>query len=322
MSTTNTHPERADIQPLPENISSVQPGSGVCYRIEMAWGHWRRWWLRRFRPGYVAKMAELRKGDCDGAPHEILDSRDLKFCRNLCTCHWEPGDDPFGWRDRLPFARWGLAELLLMGAPLLAVTVLVALLPWPWGFSAILPGIPLGLVVYFFRDPPRQIPQDPGLLVSPADGKVVEIIDLDHDEFIGGKAVRISIFLSLFNVHLNRSPIRARVIGLHYSPGEFLNAMNPESAIRNENMWLGLEEETPPHRRLAMRQISGMVARRIVCALRPGEVLARGDKIGMIKLGSRTELILPAGDDLEVMVQLGQRVKAGRTVMAKWPETT
>ena len=136
----------------------------------------------------------------------------------------------------------------------------------------------LGLIVYFFRDPPRRVPQEPGLLVSPADGKVVEITPLEHDEFVGGPAVRIGIFLSIFNVHLNRSPAAARVIALRYSPGEFLNALRPESALRNENMWIGLEEESPPHRRMVVRQISGAIARRIVCDLRPGEVARRGDK--------------------------------------------
>ena len=130
-------------------------------------------------------------------------------------------------------------------------------------------------------------------MVSPADGKVVEITRLEHDEFIGGPAVRIGIFLSIFNVHLNRAPVACRVIALRYSPGEFLNALKPESAMRNENMWIGLEEEAPPHRRMVVRQISGAIARRIVCDLRPGEVLGRGQKFGMIKLGSRTELILP-----------------------------
>ncbi len=111
---------------------------------------------------------------------------------------------------------------------------------------------------------------------------------------MGGPAVRIGIFLSIFNVHLNRSPLAARVIALRYSPGEFLNALRPESALRNENMWIALEEDAPPYRRLVVRQISGAIARRIVCDLRPGEVIARGHVFGMIKLGSRTELILPA----------------------------
>ena len=95
------------------------------------------------------------------------------------------------------------------------------------------------------------------------------------------------------------------MIALRYQPGEFLNALRPESALRNENMWIGLEEESPPHRRLAVRQISGAIARRIVCDLRPGEVLERGQKFGMIKLGSRTELILPDVPGLSIERQRG-----------------
>ena len=108
--------------PLPENIKSVQPGGGAFMQIELAWGRWRRWYLRTFRKGYVRRMADCRRGDTTGAPHEILDPRDLKFCKNQCDCSWSKTDDPFAWRDRLPFARWGLAELLLMAGPLLAAT--------------------------------------------------------------------------------------------------------------------------------------------------------------------------------------------------------
>jgi len=306
---------RALPEPLPDTLRSVQPGGGVCYRIELAWGRLRRWYLKRFRPAYVRRMAELRRGDCAGAPHEIVDPRDLKYCRNRVHCDWEPGDDPFRWRDRLPFARWGLAELQLMGWPLLGLTLLTG---YYLSYLAPLPGALLLLVVYFFRDPPRRVPAEPGLLVSPADGKVVEITRLDGDEFLGGPAVRIGIFLSIFNVHLNRSPCHARVIALRYHPGRFLNALNPRSAVENENMWIGLEEEAPPHRRLVVRQIAGAIARRIVCALRPGEVVERGQKLGMIKLGSRTELILPDTEELRIEVRLGQRVKAGSSVLARY----
>jgi phosphatidylserine decarboxylase len=314
MSTTDRPLQRSTPEPLPPNITSVQPGGGVCYRVELTWGRWRRWYLKRFRPGYVRRMAQRRQGDCEGAPHEILDPRDLKYCRNRCQCQWSPSDDPFRWRDRLPFARWGLAELQLMGLPLLALTVLGGYFAW---YLALVPGVLLGLVVYFFRDPPRRVPTEPGLIISPADGKIAEIAHVEYEEFIGGPAVRIGIFLSIFNVHLNRAPVASRVIALRYWPGEFLNALDPESALRNENMWIGLEEEAPPHRRMVVRQIAGAIARRIVCALRPGDVLARGERIGMIKLGSRTELILAQSEGLRVEVQLGQRVQAGRTVLAR-----
>ena len=314
MSQIEAPTERLSPEPLPENIGSVQPGGGVCYSIELAWGRWRRWFLRTFRPAYVARMAEHRRGSAQGAPHELLDPRDLKFCRNLCTADWDDADDRFRWRDRIPFARWGLAELQLMGYPLAALTLAAAAVYWP---LAIAPGILLGLVVWFFRDPPRRTPQEPGLLISPADGTIAEVVDLEHDEFIGGPAVRIGIFLSIFNVHINRSPLRSRVIRLKYSPGLFLNAMRPDSAIRNENLWIGLEEEAPPHRRFVVRQIAGLFARRIVCNLRPGETIERGHKFGMIKLGSRTELILPRDESLRVEVKVGDKVRAGSTVMAK-----
>jgi len=315
MSVTESPAKRSEAEPLPDNFAGVQPGSGVCYRIELAWGVWRRWYLNRFRPGYVQRMAELRQGTPAGAPHEVLDPRDLKFCRNLCQCRWDEADDPFRWRRRLPFARWGLAELQLMGWPLLAATVVLA---WFFWYLSFVPAILLCLVVYFFRDPPRRVPGEPGLMVSPADGKVCEVTHLEHDEFIGGPAVRIGIFLSIFNVHINRAPAAARVIALRYSPGEFLNALNPESALKNENTWIGLEEESPPHRKLVVRQISGAIARRIVCELRPGEVIDRGHAFGMIKLGSRTELILADANDLKIEVKPGQRVKAGSTIMARY----
>lgn len=314
MSATQSPPACHEVQPLPGNICSTQPGGGSCYRVELVWGRWRRWWLKRFRPGFVRRMAALRRGDARGAPHEVLDPRDLKYVRNQCQCDWDPSDDPFRWRERLPWTRYGLAELQLIGWPLLMITV--ALGYWFW-YLAPVPGLLLGLIVYFFRDPPRRVPREPGLIVSPADGRVVELTELNHDEFIGGPAVRIGIFLSIFDVHLNRAPAESRVLALRYSPGEFLNALRAESARRNENMWIGLEQTAPPHRRLAVRQISGTIARRIVCDLRPGEVISRGAKFGMIKLGSRTELILPKTEGLEIQVKLGWRVKAGSSVLAR-----
>ena len=363
--------ERAAVVPLPENIQSVQPGGGRCYAIELAWGRWRRWWLKTFRRGYVRRMAEKRRGpqnadvvsrspDRDtpidrrshgdaaretfgrpdgtvgrpchsaadsrrgpegdvprGAPHEILDPRDLKYCRNRCDVYWDAANDPFRWRERLPFARWGLAELQLMGWPLAAATVALGFAPWPFSLVAAVPLVLLGLIVYFFRDPPRRVPSEAGVVVAPADGKVVEIAHLEHDEFCDGPAVKIGIFLSIFNVHINRAPFASRVIELRYSPGKFLNALKPESAIHNENMWIGLETDERPHRRYWVRQISGAIARRIVCDLRPGESVARGHKFGMIKLGSRTELVLPA-EGFEVAVQLGDRIKAGTTAVGRY----
>jgi phosphatidylserine decarboxylase len=308
---------RAKVEPLPENIRSVQPGGGVCYQIELAWGRLRRSFLRVFRQGYLQRMADARTGSDEGSSIPLLDPRDLKWARNQCTADWPAEYDRFAWRERIPFARWGLAELQIMGWPLLVATFALLFAPWPYQFAALVPAVLLGLVVYFFRDPARRAPLMPGVLVSPADGMIAEITRLEHDEYVGGPAVRIGIFLSIFNVHINRAPCDSRVIKLEYHPGEFLNALNPESAIRNEFMWIGLEEEDAPHRRLVVRQISGLIARRIVCGLRPGEVLDRGAKFGMIKLGSRTELIA-ADDALHIDVEVGQKVKAGSTILARY----
>lgn len=301
-------------EPMPAEITSTQPGGGICNSIELAWGRWRRWYLKRFRRGYVERMRRLRQGDPDGCRHEVIDPRDLKFCCNQTDCHWDAADDPFRWRERIPFARWGLAELQLMGWPLLALTIAAAV--WHW-YLAIVPGLLFCLIVYFFRDPPRTIPQERGLLVAPADGKVVEITKLDHDDYVGGPAVRIAIFLSLFNVHINRAPCAARVIRLRYSPGQFMSALNPACSIHNECMWIGLEDTSAPFRRIAVRQIAGQVARRIVCDLRPGRTVRRGEKFGMIKLGSRTELILPA-EGLQVDVRMGQKIRGGRDVIGRY----
>ncbi|MDA7977357.1 MAG: phosphatidylserine decarboxylase [Pirellulales bacterium] len=308
--------QRDALRPLPPNLDSVQPGGGICYRLELAWGSLRRAYLKAFRRGYIQRMAELRTGSVEGAPHEILDPRDLKYCRNLCTVDWAEKDDPFSWRERIPFARWGLAELQLMSYPLVAATIVLAFTAYWW--LSVVPGVVLALIVYFFRDPPRIVPDGHGLLVSPADGKVVEITQLEHHPLIGGSAVRIGIFLSIFNVHINRSPAAARCLGLEYSPGKYLNALKPESALENEALTILFEDNAAPYRNYVVRQIAGAIARRIVCAARIGEDWERGGKFGMIKLGSRTELIIPQDDSLEILTKIGEKVKAGSSMMARY----
>jgi len=310
--------ERLAPRPVPDNLTSVQPGGGFCYRIELAWGGLRRWYLKRFRKAYVRKMAQRMRGSAVEAPHEILDPRDLKYCWNRCTAYWAPADDPFRWRERIPLARWGLAETQIMGWPLAVLTVLPAIIsPW-WWFLGLGPLVVLGWLFYFFRDPARQVPEGPGVIVAPADGKVVDVTELAHDEFVGGPAMRIGIFLSIFNVHINRAPCAARAIEFRYHPGLFLNALNPESAERNESLWIALEGTEAPYRRIVVRQIAGLIARRIVCAARPGQSFSAGEKFGMIKLGSRTELILPHTADLKVEVQPGDKIHAGATVVARY----
>ncbi|RMG38127.1 MAG: phosphatidylserine decarboxylase family protein [Planctomycetota bacterium] len=314
---------------MPDELQTIQPGGGVVMRLELAWGRLRRWYLRRLRPGYVRHMAEKRKGSCPDCPHDIVDPRDLKYVRNRCGYYWEPEDDPFAYRDRLPFARAGLAELVVLsiiffGTALgLGVWLALAPPPSPWRFAAGLSALAAAvcgvLVVWFFRDPPRTIPAGPGLIVSPADGKVVSIERID-DEYVGRPALTIGIFLSIFNVHLNRSPADARVVGLKYKPGKCLNALRPESARENESLSILLEDLSPHRRPMIVRQITGAIARRIVCWVRPGQILKRGERLGMIKLGSRTELILPDTPDLRLEVAVGARVRAGASVLARYAD--
>ena len=158
--------------------------------------------------------------------------------------------------------------------------------------------------------------------MAPADGKVVDIEELAHDEFVGGPAVKIGIFLSIFNVHINRTPVAGRVIGLKYRAGKYLNALRPESARENEQLALLLEQTEPPYRGMVIRQITGAIARRIVCWVKPGDTLAAGEQFGMIKLGSRTELVLPQEEGLEICTRLGDTIKAGSSVLAKYATET
>lgn len=304
------------IEPLDPRCATIQPGGGICMRLELAWGYVRRWMLKRFWPAYVARMHALRHGSDCGYPHEILDPRDLKFYQHRPGYDWLPEHDAFQWRNHLPWARVGLAEVLLLGGGLALLTVLVGLL---FGLSiALLPATGAALVLWFFRNPRRQIPTEDGVVVAPADGRIKAIHSLAYDPFLGGPAIEIDIFLSVFNVHLNRAPVDARVIGLTYRPGKFLNALRPAAARENEQMIIRMEELNPPHRRFIVRQIAGAIARRIVCQVGPGQTLSRGQVLGMIKLGSRTQIVLPATADLALQVQVGQRVLAGATVLARY----
>ncbi|HQZ66661.1 MAG TPA: phosphatidylserine decarboxylase family protein [Planctomycetaceae bacterium] len=315
-----------EVWPMDSQLRDIQPGSGVVIHLEKAWGRVRRCWLKTFRRSYVRRMEACRKGDFNPCPHEVLDPRDLKFYRNQGGWYWDLKDDPFAWRDQLPFARVGLAELFLMCG---TAAVAAGLSAW-WASQstgsirvlaivlAVTATVIGGLIAWFFRNPHRVVPPEAGLVVSPADGKIVDIEDIRHDDYIGGPAKKIGIFLSIFNVHINRAPVAGRVIGLRYRPGKCLNALRPESAQENERLTVMLEEHQAPYRGFIVRQITGAIARRIVNWLKPGDELGRGEQFGMIKLGSRTELVLPAEEGLEIRVRLGDNVIAGTTVLASY----
>jgi phosphatidylserine decarboxylase len=170
-------------------------------------------------------------------------------------------------------------------------------------------------MISFFRDPRRTIPTDRHALVSPADGTVTFIGESLEPDFPDGKAFRISIFLSIFNVHVNRIPRTGRVVGVRYFRGAFLDARHPECAARNEQLWIDFEDHAT-RLPLRVKQISGAIARRIVCWLKPGEEVRAGNRFGMIKFGSRTEVLLPVNAAIDVNVKVGDKVKGGSTVLA------
>ena len=170
----------------------------------------------------------------------------------------------------------------------------------------------------FFRNPSRKIPADPALLVSPADGVVRDIGVVEDFNFppFTGRAQRIGVFLSVLNVHVNRAPAELAVESKYYREGEYLDARNSECARRNEAMTIaGTASAAGKKFPMAVRQISGAIARRIVCPVEPGRQLKKGEVYGMIKFGSRTELYLPL-DGVEINVKVGDRVYGGETVMA------
>ena len=209
--------------------------------------------------------------------------------------------------------RAGLAELVLIGGGFLLLALGAGLFWWPLALPFL---VLAGLVVWFFRNPTREIPDDVGTIVSPADGKLVQIDRIEDPEL--GSCVQFGIFLSIFNVHANRTSLPGRVVAVRYKPGKFLNALRPESAQENENLDVILSDTESHERKFRIRQITGQFARRIVCWVRPGDVLARGEMFGMIKLGSRTELVIPDSESLEIVAQIGDKICAGSTIMGRY----
>ena len=215
----------------------------------------------------------------------------------------------------IPVAREGIPFILVC----LAAVALSTL--WArsggWGARSAAPAIFVALtlfVTYFFRDPERRIPPDPGVVVAPADGKVMSVGPVDGEEFMAGTATRVTIFLNIFNVHVQRAPLGGRVGHYAYHPGRYLPAWREEASSDNERASLGLETGAGP---LLVRQIAGLVARRIVTYPREGDAVTRGDRIGLIRFGSRVDLFLPP--DWPVTVEPGDNVRGGETQVARIP---
>jgi phosphatidylserine decarboxylase len=196
----------------------------------------------------------------------------------------------------------------IYGLSLLAVAIVLAWATGNWAWSTA-PLLLAAFFLWFFRDPERTIPAGPGLIVSPGDGLVTETASIATPE---GPQQRISIFLSVFDVHVNRSPIAGVLTSVRYQKGLYLNAMNPASADRNEQNSATVRGEGGVE--ITFKQIAGLLARRIVFNLREGDKVERGQRVGLIKFGSRVNVLLPT--DAELRVSVGQRVKGGKSVLA------
>lgn len=198
----------------------------------------------------------------------------------------------------------------IYGLSLLAVAAAVAWATHGWVW-AIVPVLLAAFFLWFFRDPHREIPQGEGLIVSPGDGLVTETVTLATPD---GPRQRISIFLSVFDVHVNRSPIGGVLTSVRYQKGLYLNAMNPASADRNEQNIVTVRGEGIE---VTFKQIAGLLARRIVFNFREGDKVERGQRVGLIKFGSRVDVLLPA--EAELRVKKGQRVRGGASILAAMP---
>ncbi|WP_372682609.1 phosphatidylserine decarboxylase family protein, partial [Desulfosarcina sp.] len=181
-------------------------------------------------------------------------------------------------------------------------------------FLAVLGLFVSGFICYFFRDPDRLVPTGEGVVVSPADGKVIKVEPVDQTLYFEGACTRISVFMSVFNVHVNRVPHEGTVRQVNYHPGKFFSANLDKASTDNEHNALLLE--SPNGKKVGFVQIAGLVARRIICAVQPGDVLKRGHRFGMICFGSRLDIYLPPETDIRVAV--GDKVQAGSSILGKW----
>ncbi len=201
-------------------------------------------------------------------------------------------------------------EGYLFAAGPLVLVVVALLFKWHWAAAVLF--FLAAFILYFFRDPERAIPSEPGAVVSPADGRVVVVTD---EPFEGRPGKRISIFLAVWDVHVNRSPLAGRIAKLEYKPGRFFAAMRARASAENEQNVIHLSTDGGE---IVFKQIAGWIARRVVCWKSLGDTVARGERIGIVRFGSRVDLWLPA--DAEILARPGQHVAGGASVLARWRE--
>jgi len=216
----------------------------------------------------------------------------------------------------LNFAREGLV-FIAIAAVIAAGAFGFAISRRSWGlWLAALVLLLLALwVAYFFRDPERVGDRGPSLIVSPADGKLIMITEVDEPGFVKGRAIRLSIFMNVFNVHVNRYPVDGVVKFVHYNKGKFFNAAAEKSSLENEQMSVGIDTGRYP---ILVRQIAGLIARRIVTYSRLGEKVKQGERLGIIRFGSRVDVFIPPGSTIKA--KLGDATVAGVTILADLPK--
>jgi len=343
-------PERLPIEEPDPSIWCIQPAGGWAMRLELRRAKVRRWIVWKVCPSHAGHQRQKVTRQLRGLPKQFYSWDDLKFSVNqfvrekpkaICEyirlarknsffVHW--GTEEINLIVIVTFILWALFLATIVALELFMLHLELIDLPPVSNSSRLPPSLPSVLFIpiasltfataaigiSFFRDPPRIVPAKPNLILAPADGKVVEVIQLDHHPFIDGPAIRVGIFLSLFDVHVQRFPVDGRVIGVSWHPGKKLNALRPEAARENEAIETRIEEHAAPHRRIVMRQIAGMIASKVVNILRPGDEPEAGDRIGMIKFGSRCEIILPDVPELELHVALGMKLKAGESIVGRW----
>jgi phosphatidylserine decarboxylase len=208
-------------------------------------------------------------------------------------------------KSELPLALEGFPFIFFSGF----TTLVFSLLGWP--IPALLGLLLTAFCTYFFRDPCRVLPEAANAIVCPADGKVIVIDEIDDDRFLQGRVRKISIFMNVFDVHVNRVPLTGTVEHVRLSPGRFYAADKDEAVLHNE--YCALTLTTPDQQRYAVVQIAGLIARRIVCRAEKGDQLRSGERFGMIRFGSRVDLYLPLS--AKITTQIGQRVRSGESVL-------
>lgn len=204
-----------------------------------------------------------------------------------------------------PISRDGWLYLAILAA-------IMGLAYWVWPWLVILPGILFLFVLFFFRNPNRAIPPDELSLVSPADGVVMDVERVFEDQFLNGESIRVRIFLSIFNVHVNRSPMAGEVVFRAYRPGQMIPAFKSHASELNEKNYVGIRNQ---HLQILVTQVTGFIARRIVCWVNKGDKVTKGKRFGLIKFGSCTEIFVPT--DVEIKISPGDKVRGGVSIIGR-----